>query len=612
MTSVPLPVEGVRLVSGSGGRTLWLLQEFTGCELSLSQTSDGSVTVEAASYCQASRDLAGSLVRSVARGDLSHECLADLSSRCWRDSPDHLVTVSSNLCDIRYTTVAGARKGCKTWCPICKRPLDITTSALPCGSGHAVDETLPFNSVEQPVATKAGEPPVYAYVAAIWGTNPGFVLGALVLGKSLARTSSGNIDRVLLHTADIGGVAKECLGDVWSLQLVEDVEVCDRCFLHGKTGRFAGTFNKLHALKLTRYRKVLLLDIDLLVREDLAGLFSLRPPAALGRGHHRLCQGARLDGRTFFNGADGVDANGENRKAYAWSQGTGINAGVVLLEPNERVYQTVIDELKQELHPAHIPTCAPEQDYISRFLAPYWTHIDVRYNFQIHQLLYSMEWTLQRWPKNRLDEWLPARLSLPPAEVAVVHFSGPLKLWERAHDGDGHPFETDSEFADKLLREMSPWGYHLWVAREGKDEDYARYNVAPGEDEDGRRILKPLGGGDGQAVEDFVRRVATRALEICTIAVTEWTRQAASLGGSLAGLREKLGRAVAPMKSRFWPGQSVVVCWEGEGGEVQSSPAIVDTVYEDCTMDLWCDYGGGRGVLWRGTQPGDVSVRQCA
>ena len=78
---MPLPVEGVRLVIGSSGHTLWLLAAITGCEFSVIQTSDGSVNVEASSSCQASCDLAESLVHSVACGALSHECLGELSSR---------------------------------------------------------------------------------------------------------------------------------------------------------------------------------------------------------------------------------------------------------------------------------------------------------------------------------------------------------------------------------------------------------------------------------------------------------------------------------------------------------------------------------------------------
>ena len=128
--------------------------------------------------------------------------------------------------------------------------------------------------------------------------------------------------------------------------------------------------------------------------------------------------------------------------------------------------------------------------------------------------------------------------------------------------------------------------------------------------------MKPLGGGDGQAVEDIVSRVATRAQEICEIAVREWQREAAwlleahkSLGGSIAGLKQRLGKAAAPETSRFWPGQAVVVRWQAEGGEGQSSTATVATVHDDDTMDLWCASDGGQGLLWRGTPPGDVSVR---
>ena len=33
------------------------------------------------------------------------------------------------------------------------------------------------------------------------------------------------------------------------------------------------------------------------------------------------------------------------------------------------------------MHPEHIPSAAPEQDYLSRFYAPFWSHISVENNF---------------------------------------------------------------------------------------------------------------------------------------------------------------------------------------------------------------------------------------
>ena len=69
-------------------------------------------------------------------------------------------------------------------------------------------------------------------------------------------------------------------------------------------------------------------------------------------------------------------------------QATGINAGVMLLEPNRVLHELALREVVQELHPEHIPGAGPEQDYLSRMYAPYWSHISVKYNYQLHHLYF--------------------------------------------------------------------------------------------------------------------------------------------------------------------------------------------------------------------------------
>ena len=51
----------------------------------------------------------------------------------------------------------------------------------------------------------------------------------------------------------------------------------------------------------------------------------------------------------------------------------------------------MLRDVQQELHPEHIPGAGPEQDYLSRMFAPYWTHISVKYKFQLHRLYHEDE-----------------------------------------------------------------------------------------------------------------------------------------------------------------------------------------------------------------------------
>ena len=96
----------------------------------------------------------------------------------------------------------------------------------------------------------------------------------------------------------------------------------------------------------------------------------------------------------------------------------GINAGVVLLEPSTAIYDTALRGISAPLHPEHIPGSGPEQDYLSRFYAPWWIHIDVSYNFQLHHVFYNLEACLPWIHANslsldELERWLPTRLTVP-------------------------------------------------------------------------------------------------------------------------------------------------------------------------------------------------------
>ena len=67
----------------------------------------------------------------------------------------------------------------------------------------------------------------------------------------------------------------------------------------------------------------------------------------------------------------------------------------MLLKPSAFMHETAINEVTAERHPERIAGNGPEQDYLSRLYAPYWSHIATSYNFQLHHVFYSLEALLQ-------------------------------------------------------------------------------------------------------------------------------------------------------------------------------------------------------------------------
>lgn len=57
----------------------------------------------------------------------------------------------------------------------------------------------------------------------------------------------------------------------------------------------------------------------------------------------------------------------------------------MLLPTDEKLFLQMVADIKCDTHPEHVGGSGPEQDYLSRFYADRWRHVDQSLNFQIHQ-----------------------------------------------------------------------------------------------------------------------------------------------------------------------------------------------------------------------------------
>lgn len=275
------------------------------------------------------------------------------------------VSITSPLCGHR-PHAERAVDGTPVWssfCPCCRRPLEIRcTGAV------------------EPDHVEARSPSrVCAYVSLLYGEGDvvrGYALGALALGQSLSDSGTRH-DAVLMHTDDVPSdtIAMLRSSGFWKMRRVE--------YLHGSSmlGNMVsdygwlGIFTKLRLFSLVEYSRVIFLDLDVLVLRNMDVLFDLCPPAAMVKGLWRFEHGARLDGRTFF----------PDKGAWNEPHG-GINAGVMLLEPDVETHLRMQAEVVDKWHPEHIYSYGPEQEYLSRFFADRWRHISPCFNFQLYRL----------------------------------------------------------------------------------------------------------------------------------------------------------------------------------------------------------------------------------
>ena len=548
-------------------------------------------------------------------------------SQCWWQIrvPSPLTDIYFNGCKVHYD--ADAYRKWESWCPVCKRPLDTTVFG---SQGHGQPER-PLD------ATRHHR---YAYVTTLWGTGIKFSLAALVLGQALSNVSKHA--RVLLHTNTVPPTCLQVLSKLWELKLVDHIEPSEGLFSTGKTGsRFTGVFNKLHALNLVNFDKVLLLDIDLTVLGCPDPLFNLDAPAALWRGQGQdIPHGCKISGRCFFGGPKDD-----------WQQTNGINAGVVLLEPNARNFAFCKEEVTSPMHPERIAGSGPEQDVLSRFFAAYWTHISVDYNFQIHHLWFALvnsvkhftgtwettseekrselinnpcvqvvnqsdgpkeedvrkvtRWTrvaynqdakpvYQQWDarKSVTDAgaaspetstmtkaglWVPPRISRKLNDIHIIHFSGEVKFWDLNMEANG----LDNNVVDYFLRSTSYKEVRLWIDRQGDDESYAKFGIRC-EDGNFNAIDEKL---SSDSLEEIVHQGIDQIRGVCLIALQKWqtdltiAMKTADVS-SIAELKKILTDPNSNEDNKLKLGDRVVVQW-WENNKNAWYPATVECITDD-------------------------------
>ena len=457
------------------------------------------------------------------------------------------------------------------WCPCCKRPLDVSVCS---------DYTYCLELDSSLALTT----PRFAYAASLWGGNPGYVLGALVLGVAIRRRGSQH-DLVLMHTDELPESSRRLLAHVWTLHKVPYIHADANLFIRQGT-RFDGVFTKLHALSLVEYTKVLMLDLDLAIMKNADELFTLPAPAAMQRGSSSKVHGTPIDGRRFFASERVQHGNG----AYEWGQQGGINAGVMLLEPNAKIHERALKEVSLQVHPERIPGAGPEQDYLSRFFAPSWTHIGVIYNYQLHQAFYALEHFLAHSMSGHASEdaWCPERIAVDTEDLRIIHFSGELKMWDRDFLGD----ESDSDFANRLLRNCSPQNARLWIDREGEDWEYQREGV--NKDQEGRFYHRDV------CLEPAIEAGVKAILGAAKRAAQQWREDLEAIPDLFPGL-PALPELLKQLREPEWPAEAYLA----RGARVlvrcgnHEYPGTVIAIHEDLTYMVKFDEAGSWGIVAR-------------
>lgn len=128
-----------------------------------------------------------------------------------------------------------------------------------------------------------------------------------------------------------------------------------------------------------------------------------------------------LYGESFFAGR----VVGGKNPEWNWFQQAGINAGLMLFRPSQKVFRDIKACLIEPYHPGLFGSGGPEQDFLSRYFADVWSHLGVEYNYQLHQIYQQI------YPQRDQRQQERKKFLTDPNELKIIHFSGPSKPWDQ-------------------------------------------------------------------------------------------------------------------------------------------------------------------------------------
>ena len=122
------------------------------------------------------------------------------------------------------------------------------------------------------------------------------------------------------------------------------------------------TYSKFGLWNLTRWSRLMYLDIDLLVTRSLEPLWEAR----IGAGNAFVAASYAIKAKTGKNPVGGQKAEFPcNGKSRGWHQAIGYNTGLLLLQPSQIVAEAIFHEMKNSWRWSYKSPCRSDQTYFN-------------------------------------------------------------------------------------------------------------------------------------------------------------------------------------------------------------------------------------------------------
>jgi alpha-N-acetylglucosamine transferase len=225
-----------------------------------------------------------------------------------------------------------------------------------------------------------------------------YLSGVLTLGYSIRKVApklSKQVDLVCMVTNDISEQAKQDILTIYDKIIpIEYIEISAEEVRHKDipTRKIYGkTFTKLTCVKLTQYKKILLMDADMIViKPELFHLFSLDAPAGVFMGCGKpytdedlirydklycnyIKHGKKIDKKYLDEKCSRYNKIiGHDSKAVF----NGVESTILVLEPNLKDFENMV-ELTKKIAPTK--TLNGDATIYSMYYENRWHHIDLRF-----------------------------------------------------------------------------------------------------------------------------------------------------------------------------------------------------------------------------------------
>jgi lipopolysaccharide biosynthesis glycosyltransferase len=262
----------------------------------------------------------------------------------------------------------------------------------------------------------------YAYVCLVMKGDT-YVPGAIVVAHSIRKTKTKN-DIVCMITHDVSAKCVKQLNIVFdSVIQVEYITADTKTLRNKKIESIYGSwksvaYTKWNLLNMTQYKKVMFMDADLVIIENIDSLFELQTPA----GTFSLSQAKPFTKKGIYNPYKSIrHGHIVNKKEIEKGFNTFLCIGTTLiLTPDAEHFKKYI-KMVQSMEPFGFEHCinGPDEQSIVWFyykiLDMPWIHISQAYNM--------IPWKQSIWMPQGLND-----------KVYVLHYVSKEKPWQIDRD----------------------------------------------------------------------------------------------------------------------------------------------------------------------------------